>query len=83
MVREHEQRYPNGLLGQEREAVAISALWEIGRRDEARRRAERFAGEHPRSTYLGRMQRMLAPPGDEKPADKEDDIPPSSVGGPK
>ena len=52
-VRDHERRYPDGLLGQEREAVAVSALWQIGRRDEARQRAERFAEEHPRSTYLG------------------------------
>ena len=85
LVREHERRYPNGLLGQEREAVAVSALWQIGRRDEARRRAERFAEDHPRSTYLGRMQQMLAPPGDENSADKRtdksDDVPPSTVGG--
>jgi hypothetical protein len=82
-VREHEQRYPNGLLGEEREAVAVSALWEIGRRDEARRRAGRFAEEHPRSTYLGRMQRMLAPPVDGKTTDKEGEVSPSPVGGRK
>ncbi len=84
-VREHERLYPNGLLSQEREAVAVSALWEIGRRDEARQRAERFAEEHPRSTYLGRMQRMLAPPSEgsstDKQTDKEDDVAPSTVGG--
>jgi len=83
LVREHERRYPNGLLGQEREAVAVSALWEIGRRDEARRRAARFAEQHPRSTYLGRMQRMLAAPVDGKTTDKEDDVSPSTVGGRK
>ena len=59
LVREHERRYPDGVLAQEREAVAVSALWQIGRRDEARRRAERFAEEHPRSTYVGRMRRIL------------------------
>ena len=82
-VRQHEQRYPNGLLGQEREAVAVAALWEIGRRVEARRRAERFAEEHPRSTYLGGMQHILAPPVGGKTTDKEDDVSPSTVGGRK
>jgi len=86
-VRQHEQRYPNGLLGQEREAVAVAALWELGRRDEARRRAERFAEEHPRSTYLGRMQHILAQPGDGQPTDrrtdKQGDVPPSTGGGRK
>ncbi len=82
-VRDHERRYPNGLLGQEREAVAVSALWQIGRRDEARQRAERFAGEHPRSTYIGRMRNILAQPSSENPTDKEDDVPPSTVGGRK
>ena len=82
-VRQHEQRYPNGLLGQEREAVAVSALWQLGRRDEARRRAERFAEEHPRSTYLGRMRHILAQAGDEDSTDKDDEISPSTVGGPR
>ena len=81
IVRQHERRYPNGLLGQEREAVAVSALWQIGRRDEARQRAERFAEEHPRSTYLGRMRHILAQPGDEDSTDKDDEISPSTVGG--
>ena len=82
-VRDHERRYPDGLLGQEREAVAVSALWQVGRRDEARQRAERFAEEHPRSTYISRMRRILAQPSDEKATDKEDDISPSTVGGRK
>ncbi len=80
-VRDHERRYPNGLLSQEREAVAVSALWQVGRRDEARRRAERFAEEHPRSTYVGRMRHILALPSDRNPTDKDDDVPPSTVGG--
>lgn len=82
-VRDHERRYPDGLLEQEREAVAVSALWQVGRRDEARQRAERFAEEHPRSTYISRMRRILAQPSDEKATDKEDDISPSTVGGRK
>jgi hypothetical protein len=87
IVREHERRYPGGLLAQEREAVAVAALWQVGRRVEARQRAERFAEEHPRSTYLGRMRNILAPSGDgidtDERTDKEGDVPPSTVGGQK
>jgi hypothetical protein len=60
LVREHARRFPDGLLSEEREAVAVSALWAVGQRDEARRRAERFTDEHPNSTYAGRMRQLLA-----------------------
>jgi hypothetical protein len=83
LVGEHERRYPDGLLGQERETVAVSALWQVGRRDEARRRAERFTEEHPRSTYVSRMRRILVQPSDERATDKEDAISPYTVGGRK
>jgi len=62
-VREHERRYPDGLLVQEREVVAVAALAETGQQDEARRRAERFTEEHPRSTYAVRMRQILARAG--------------------
>jgi len=60
LVREHERRYPDGLLVQEREVVAVAALAAIGQQDEARRRAERFNEQHPRSTYAVRMRQILA-----------------------
>ena len=66
LVQEHERRFPDGQLAQEREVVAVSALWKSGRQDEARRRAERFASEHPRSTYVHRMRQILAPNGSER-----------------
>jgi hypothetical protein len=61
LIREHARRFPNGDLAQERDAVYVSALWETGRRDEARARARRFAQEHPGSTYVGRMREILRP----------------------
>jgi hypothetical protein len=61
LAREHARRFPDGALAQERDAVAVSALWETGRRDEARERARRFVAEHPGSTYVGRMREILRP----------------------
>jgi hypothetical protein len=66
LAREHARRFPDGALAQERDAVAISALWETGRHDEARELARRFTEEHPGSTYVGRMREILRRP--ESPA---------------
>jgi hypothetical protein len=59
LVRQLELRYPAGLLGQEREVIAVSALWQSGQREEARRRAARFTVEHPGSTYAARMRQII------------------------
>jgi len=64
LVREHERRYPDGLLGQEREVVAVSALWQTGHRDQARQRAERFTAEHAGSTYVARMRQIVSQSAD-------------------
>jgi hypothetical protein len=59
LAREHARRFPDGVLAQERDAVAISALWETGRHEEAQERARQFLDEHPRSTYVGRMREIV------------------------
>jgi hypothetical protein len=59
LAREHARRFPGGELAQERDAIAISALWETGQRDAARARARRFVQEHPGSTYVGQMREIL------------------------
>ena len=61
LVREHGRQFPNGLLGQESEAIAVSALQQLGRGDEARQRARKFVADHPDSTYLEQMRRLLDP----------------------
>jgi outer membrane protein assembly factor BamD (BamD/ComL family) len=45
----HEQRFPNGALSQEREAMAIKALVLTGDRDRARARAASFCARYPGS----------------------------------
>ncbi len=48
-------KIPGGVLGQEREALAIEALARSGRRDEARARARAFVAAHPSSTLAERV----------------------------
>jgi hypothetical protein len=59
LVREHARRFPDGALAEERDALFVSALWETGRKDEARTLARRFTQEHPGSTYVARMREIL------------------------
>jgi hypothetical protein len=56
----HMERFPDGLLAEEREAIAIEALIDLGRRDRARSRFERLRIDHPQSSYAGRLERRLA-----------------------
>jgi hypothetical protein len=57
----HVQRYPSGLLSQEREVIAIEALVGLGRRAEATERADRFRAAHPESSHLRRIEQVLSP----------------------
>ncbi len=56
---EHASRFPNGLLSQEREVMAIDALTRLGRTDEATTRARRFRSAHPSSSHLGRIEVLV------------------------
>ena len=56
---EHARRFPNGLMAQEREVLAIEALAQTGRMDEARARADRFAVAYPSSTHLRRIRAVV------------------------
>ncbi|WP_394825270.1 hypothetical protein [Pendulispora albinea] len=48
----HKARFPSGMLGEEREALAIQALLVLVRNEEASRRAARFEQRYPRSVLL-------------------------------
>jgi len=56
---QHVQRFPHGVLAQEREVVAIDALARLGRTSEAQARAARFRKSHPESAYLPRIERLV------------------------
>jgi hypothetical protein len=47
----HARRHPTGLLLEEREALAIKVLVDVGRTEEARRRAVKFRERYPRSLF--------------------------------
>lgn len=51
LTRQHQQRYPNGVLRQEREVIAISALRRLGRAPEASQRATSFEQQFPDSAH--------------------------------
>ena len=46
---QHAQRFARGLLSEEREAMRINVLVQLGRKDEARTRGEAFAARFPNS----------------------------------
>lgn len=56
---EHARSYPRGVLGQEREVIAIEALERLGRAAEARRRGEAFLRVFPRSSHARRVRAIL------------------------
>jgi hypothetical protein len=48
----HGQRYPDGQLSEDREALSVQALASLGRDDDAKARATRFREKWPRSILL-------------------------------
>jgi hypothetical protein len=58
---EDVRRFPDGLLRQEAEVIAIDALVRTGRRAPAEARAKRFRAAYPTSTHLRRIDELLAP----------------------
>ena len=53
--------FPDGALGQEREALAVRALVESGQKDAARRRGEAFLRAFPRSPHAAELRALLGP----------------------
>jgi len=53
----HARRFPHGGLSEERDALRIRALYLVGERDEADRRAERFASAYPASVFARQITR--------------------------
>ncbi|WP_437775746.1 RNA polymerase sigma factor [Sorangium sp. So ce1097] len=56
----HARSYPRSARAQQREALAIQALEQIGRRAEAAARAARFRGAFPGSAYLPAVEDALS-----------------------
>jgi len=57
LLNEHQRKFPNGRLAEERRAARIQALCALGRRTEAEAELTRLAQSSPRSPHLARAQR--------------------------
>lgn len=49
---EHARRFPQGQLGEERDALWVQALMNAGNRHEARQRAQAFLARYPNSLMV-------------------------------
>ena len=58
----HERSYPRSPRAQQREALAIQALVQAGRRADAGARAERFRAAFPRAMFLPAIEAALNAP---------------------
>jgi hypothetical protein len=61
-IAEHERRFPDGELTEEREALRVQALSGLGRTEEASRAATAFRQRFPGSVLLSRMRVFLPSP---------------------
>jgi hypothetical protein len=58
----HERHFPAGRLAEEREALKVTALLGLNRRDDARRVASQFRRRFPHSVLLPHMDDVLGGP---------------------
>ncbi len=61
LCKQHESRFARGHFAQEREAVAIEALFYLGRKDEAGRRWAEFQRRYPSSSHRVHLESLFAP----------------------
>jgi hypothetical protein len=61
LAAEHARTYGEGTFAQERELLGIEALVKLGRMEEARRRAARFAVRYRDSAHLPRLDVLVGP----------------------
>jgi hypothetical protein len=59
LVGEHARTFPSGQLAAERRLIEIDALYRVGRRTEARARAEQLLARGGDDLYVGRVRRLL------------------------
>jgi hypothetical protein len=60
-IGEHQRRFPDGNLREEREALRVKALSGLGKNDEARAAAERFRERFPDSVLAPRLEGSVRP----------------------
>ena len=61
LLEQARQKFPGGVLGQEREALTIETLAKSGAREAASARAAAFIQAHPQSPHAARLQVFVLP----------------------
>lgn len=61
LARHSAREFPQGLLREEREALIVLALWQLGEVAAARAGAEQFLANYPRSSFRSRVQEFVGP----------------------
>jgi hypothetical protein len=59
LIAEHGRDYPDGMFREEREALAVEALWRAGQGERATRRLAAMLRRYPRSPYRERLSALL------------------------
>jgi outer membrane protein assembly factor BamD (BamD/ComL family) len=59
LCNDHAKRFPNGAFTQECEVTAVEALVKTGRKDDARKRADRFKARFPGSAAIRRLDVLV------------------------
>ncbi|MCH9687592.1 MAG: hypothetical protein K0V04_39540 [Deltaproteobacteria bacterium] len=65
LVREANEQFPKGLFAEDREGIAILALFGLHRDEAAQRRAKAFLRAHPRGSYADKIRAVVD--GTDKP----------------
>jgi hypothetical protein len=59
LAERHASLHPQGMFAEEREAIAIEALYRLGQHDRARTRFTAFTTHYPHSSYRARLERTV------------------------
>jgi len=59
LCNDHAKRFPNGMVTQECEVIAVEALVKTGRKGDARKRADRFKARFPGSAAIRRLDVLV------------------------
>lgn len=59
LVQQSEREFPEGMMIEEREALAVEVLVALDRVEDARRRGDRFLAAHPKSPSANRVRELL------------------------
>ncbi len=63
LARQADREFRDGLFAQERQAIVVLALFELGRVDEALAKAKRYLARHPRGSFADKIRAAVETAG--------------------